>query len=74
MHPVVGSIVLPVRNPFHLDPEDSSISYYSFLWPKDQLGLVIRIDPANGHEFDPWITVLVDSMLGHCLLSEVKTF
>lgn len=74
MRPTVGSIVLPVRNPFHLDPEDNSINYYSFLWPKDELGLIIKIDPDDGHEFDPWVTVFVGNMMGHCLLSEVKTF
>lgn len=74
MLPRIGSLVIPARNPFYLDPAGNpSIDNRSFLWASDCLGIIIQID-ANmlGSNKDPWITVYMNSMFGHCLLSEIK--
>jgi len=74
MFPSIGSLVIPARNPFYLDPTGNpSIDNRSFLWSSDCLGVIIQIDASTlGSNKDPWITVYINNMFGHCLLSEIK--
>lgn len=73
MRPGLGSLVVPVRQTFYLDPVGNpSIDNRSFMWPKRSLGIVVHVDRSLGTIHDPWITVYVIGQFGHCLLSEVK--
>lgn len=73
MHPILGALVVPARMPFHLDPVGNpSLDNRGFLWPKNRVGIVIEVDNDLGATRDPWLTILIDSKLGHCLSSEVK--
>lgn len=73
MHAGLGSLVLPARQSFYLDPVGNpSIDNRSFSWPQNLLGIVVDVDRTLGAAGDPWITVYVAGMFGHCLLSEVK--
>lgn len=73
MHRLLGSIVTPARHPFHLDPVGNpSIDNRGFLWSPEKIGLIIEIDEELSSDRDPWVTVMVDSKMGHCLFSEIK--
>jgi len=74
MFPREGSLVIPARNPFYLDPAGNpSIDNRSFLWPPECLGVIVHIDMSLlGNRKDPWVTVYMNNMFGHCLLSEIK--
>lgn len=65
--------MIPAREPFHLDPVGNpSIDNRGFLWPQNQIGLIIKIDDELGAEKDPWMTILIGQKMGHCLSSEIK--
>jgi hypothetical protein len=73
MRPAVGSLVVPSRKPFYLDPVGSpSIDNRSFIWPESKIGFLIEVDFSLGAQDDPWCTVYVEFKFGHCLLSELK--
>jgi hypothetical protein len=73
MRPTVGSLVIPARKPFHLDPVGSpSVEQRSFIWPENEVGILIQVDAELGTDTDPWCTIYVENKFGHCLLSEVK--
>lgn len=72
MYQVIGSLVVPVRTPFHLDPiGNPSVENRGFLWPRNQIGIIVELDVGLGASGDPWVAVMVNSKLGHCLFSEL---